>query len=139
MNMVYAYAHQVLIWLGESCWTPSLVQILRLVHLWAKEHGFDSILPMLQYPQDEHDDQKSHDDYEHLSMNTLLDLYESRWFQRRWVLQEVALARSATVLWGQHKISWEYVGVAASILRTNYALINSPLRRGDRTRISQDY
>ena len=122
-------------WLGENCWTPSLVQISRLVHLWAKEYGFESILPTPQYPQDEYDDQKSHDDYEHLSMNTLLDLYEPRWFQRLWVLQEVALARSATVVWGQHKISWEYVGIAASILRTNYALINSSLRRSDRTRI----
>lgn len=135
MNLVYAYAHQVLIWLGESCWTSSLVQISRLVHLWAKEHEFESILPMPQYLKDECNDQIPQDNYEHLSMTTLLDLYESRWFQRLWVLQEVALARSATVLWGQHKISWEYVGIAASILRTNYALINSPLRRGDRTRI----
>jgi hypothetical protein len=39
------------------------------------------------------------------------------------------------VFYGQRKISWEYSGIAASILRTNHSLINKPLRTGDRKEI----
>ena len=133
MNLIYSYAHQVLIWLGESSQAYEiLTEVSRLVRLWAKEHGLDSRLPMTQYAQDDCDDQYApHYLHGGLSMLYLLPLYECRWFHRLWVLQEVALARSATVLYGQHKISWEYIGIAASILRTNYALINKPLRPGD--------
>lgn len=31
------------------------------------------------------------------------------WFQRRWVLQEVALAQDVTVHWGDQRLSWSWV------------------------------
>jgi hypothetical protein len=130
MDLIYSYAHQVLIWLGESSQAYEILTgVSRLVRHWAKEHGLDSKLPMTQYAQDDCDEQDAPQYlYGDFGMFYLLPLYECRWFHRLWVLQEVALARSATVLYGQHKISWEYIGIAASILRTNYALINKPLR-----------
>jgi hypothetical protein len=129
MDLVYSYAYQVLIWLGESSWAFEVLDgVSRLVHLWAKEHDLDSIMPKFQYLKDGNDDQDTpqYTDGD-LHMTSLLSLYDCRWFHRLWVLQEVALARSATVFYGRHNISWEYVGIAASILRTNYALINRPL------------
>ncbi|KAF2028348.1 hypothetical protein EK21DRAFT_90766 [Setomelanomma holmii] len=42
------------------------------------------------------------------------------WFQRLWVVQKVALGRSAIVLWGDCEISWDLVGIAAAITRRNY-------------------
>jgi hypothetical protein len=129
MDLVYSYAYQVLIWLGESSSAFEVLDgVSRLVHLWAKEHDLDSIMPKFQYLKDENDGQNTpqYTDTD-LHMTSLLSLYDCRWFHRLWVLQEVALARSATVFYGRHNISWEYVGIAASILRTNYALINRPL------------
>ena len=131
MKLVYTYAHQVLIWLGESSSAlRSLDQMSRLVHLWATEHGHDSTLQRSHHPQNAPQDM-----YDPLDMSALLPLYKCRWFHRLWVLQEVALARSAKVLYGQHKISWDHVGVAASILRTNYGVINKSLPREDRREI----
>lgn len=51
--------------------------------------------------------------------NTLW-LFSRRWFHRVWVIQEVALARKATVLLGDCSISWEVIGLAAAILRNNF-------------------
>jgi hypothetical protein len=55
--------------------------------------------------------------------NKLLTLYSVSWFKRLWIIQEVALARFAIVVWGNYEISWEWVGLAAAILRTNYTRI----------------
>ncbi|RYP67125.1 hypothetical protein DL769_005830 [Monosporascus sp. CRB-8-3] len=50
----------------------------------------------------------------------VLELYERRWFLRLWVVQEIALARRATVIWGGCEISWQWIGLVAAIIRTNW-------------------
>ncbi|KAK5652907.1 hypothetical protein OQA88_9385 [Cercophora sp. LCS_1] len=50
----------------------------------------------------------------------VLQLYNRRWFSRLWVIQEIALAQRATVIWGDHEMAWEWIGLAASIIRTNW-------------------
>ncbi|KAF5694003.1 heterokaryon incompatibility 6 OR allele, partial [Fusarium mundagurra] len=48
------------------------------------------------------------------------------WFERRWVIQEVALASSAVVKVPGATMQWKWVGLAAGIIRTNHNwLINS--------------
>jgi hypothetical protein len=37
----------------------------------------------------------------------LLDLMQRRWFSRRWVVQEIALAREAVIYCGADKIPWK--------------------------------
>jgi hypothetical protein len=49
----------------------------------------------------------------------VLRLYTLRWFSRPWVVQEIALARRATAIWGACEMSWEWIGLAAAIIRTN--------------------
>ncbi|KAK3307735.1 heterokaryon incompatibility protein-domain-containing protein [Chaetomium strumarium] len=54
---------------------------------------------------------------------------------RLWVIQEVARARRATVVWGRCEIAWQWVGLAAAIIRTNWNRIIPPNGfefRGDR-------
>jgi hypothetical protein len=53
----------------------------------------------------------------------IFEIYNRPWFSRLWVVQEVALARSAIVLWDDCEISWEWIGLAAAIIRTNYDAI----------------
>lgn len=48
------------------------------------------------------------------------EIYKKRWFRRLWVFQEIALARDATVIWGDAQISWQWVGLAAAIMRTGW-------------------
>jgi hypothetical protein len=38
--------------------------------------------------------------------NDLVELMRSRWFSRRWVIQELALARDATVHCGKEEVNW---------------------------------
>lgn len=59
----------------------------------------------------------------------ILLLFEWRWFQRLWVIQEISLARRAVVIWGGCEISWEWIGLAAAIIRTNYGRIAVPRTR----------
>ncbi|KAL9561256.1 hypothetical protein ACKAV7_014611 [Fusarium commune] len=48
------------------------------------------------------------------------------WFERRWVIQEVALASSAVIKVPGATMQWKWVGLAAGIIRTNHDwLINS--------------
>ena len=54
-----------------------------------------------------------------------LKLFSRRWFHRVWVIQEVALARNATVLLGDCSISWEVIGLAVAILRNNFNKITA--------------
>ena len=52
--------------------------------------------------------------------STVLQLYETRWFHRLWVVQELALAKRAVAVWGGCEMSWEWIGLAAAIIRTNW-------------------
>ena len=47
-----------------------------------------------------------------LQVGALRELAECSWFQRTWVLQELVLARSATVLWGDAEIPWKHIYAA---------------------------
>ncbi|KAK4163359.1 heterokaryon incompatibility protein-domain-containing protein [Cladorrhinum sp. PSN259] len=50
----------------------------------------------------------------------ILKLYKRKWFLRLWVIQEIALARRATAMWGECEMPWEWIGLAAAIIRTNW-------------------
>ncbi|KAM7212498.1 Heterokaryon incompatibility protein (HET) domain containing protein [Rhypophila decipiens] len=40
------------------------------------------------------------------SVLDFISLFQSRWFHRLWVLQEVAVAKSVLVVYGEHQMSW---------------------------------
>ncbi|KAI4664453.1 uncharacterized protein J4E88_010705 [Alternaria novae-zelandiae] len=44
-----------------------------------------------------------------------LELMQRPWFSRRWVIQELALARSTTIYCGGDKISWENFAIAVQL------------------------
>jgi hypothetical protein len=45
-----------------------------------------------------------------------IDFFERKWFKRVWILQEVALAKSAVVLWGDTVLSWKDVTLCSEFL-----------------------
>jgi len=53
--------------------------------------------------------------------NDVLYLYERDWFSRIWVIQETVLAQNAVFLLEGQEISWDWVGLAAAIISTNFA------------------
>ena len=142
MSSIYNQATQTLIWLGED-WserskqaallsTPPYIDssevplantsryfdiLCRLVNSWHSEvvanyqvcgnfvwGEIGSEMPKLQ-------------EYE---WDWLKDFFNTNWFSRRWVIQEVVLSKNCTVLRGDCAISWWVVGFAAARLRTHY-------------------
>lgn len=49
----------------------------------------------------------------------VVKLFSAQWFWRLWCIQEVALAKFTTLKWGAAEMSWDWVGHAAALIRTN--------------------
>lgn len=50
----------------------------------------------------------------------LEDFFSSPWFGRQWIIQEVVVATSVTVLWGDQRIAWTRIGETSNWLKKNY-------------------
>jgi hypothetical protein len=89
------------------------------------QHDLLQILPYFSHLErhDVLDDTLTPDD---TRWEFIMALYERKWFTRMWVVQEIALARRATVIWDRWEISWEWVGLAAAVIRTNWNRIITP-------------
>jgi hypothetical protein len=136
MNSIFKLAFRVLVWLGEgnakdphhpdiATWgnpSPAFLGVCNVVNDWRRDNAFASRIPVATYSSvtgelhqlacDEGNDRQT--------QKNMLDLFQCRWFQRVWVIQEAALARRATVLWGPCEISWDWIGLAAAITRTQF-------------------
>ena len=55
----------------------------------------------------------------------LISIMKSDWFSRRWVIQEIALSRNATVHCGDHKVHWDDFADAVSLLTEKIDVIRS--------------
>jgi Heterokaryon incompatibility protein (HET) len=62
----------------------------------------------------------------------LIDLMCSRWFSRRWVIQELALARTASVHCGHKVVHWDDFADAISIFTTKLSLVRSEIQKSNK-------
>ncbi|KAM6511880.1 hypothetical protein FALCPG4_016871 [Fusarium falciforme] len=131
MGDIFRNAFRVLVWLGpngdddplQSTASHALASICSIVSTWAiptnRPVDFESARYRIQgLAQEFHGEGP-------LSQESpiwfkALGLYKTRWFQRLWVVQEIALAQRATVIWGKCEMSWQWIGLAAAIIRTNW-------------------
>ncbi len=58
----------------------------------------------------------------------LIKLLKSPWFNRRWIIQEIALAREATLHCGDDRIHWDDFAEAVSLLMDRIARLRKGLR-----------
>lgn len=99
MAEIYGRADCVRIWLGDSDPSSNLAilfikqQILQLQH-------FDD----LSSSTDSSD-----------KWRALLELMQRDWFSRRWVIQEVTLAKKATIHCGKTKLAWTKFAIAVEL------------------------
>ncbi|KAK4554059.1 hypothetical protein LTR86_008900 [Recurvomyces mirabilis] len=99
MSEIYGDADNVCIWLGVT--TTDLTEALRFIKNELK----------IPWKLGEVWRSASH----HGSWVALLELMKRDWFSRRWVVQEVALAKKATVHCGRHSVTWSDFETAVSI------------------------
>ncbi|KAH9904756.1 hypothetical protein F4778DRAFT_789512 [Xylariomycetidae sp. FL2044] len=69
----------------------------------------------------------------------LLDLMRCQWFSRRWVIQELALAQTATVHCASQCTSWETFADAIGLFALNYDEVRALFRQGPDGSIYDNY
>jgi hypothetical protein len=104
MNEIYSEADSVCVWLGAgndntAATFAFLRRLLNLSHL--DEFARDGKLHRREWG---------------LAMN----LMKNRWFSRRWVIQELVLAKHANVRWGTEQMLWKDFADAIALLMTKH-------------------
>lgn len=98
MARIYSGAKQACIWLGED--TDDSTTAIRFINEIMKLENFDTISEKKENAS---------------KWQSLLLLMQRPWFSRRWVVQEIALARSATIYCGNEEIPWTNFAVAVEL------------------------
>ncbi|KAI1088697.1 heterokaryon incompatibility protein-domain-containing protein [Rostrohypoxylon terebratum] len=99
MSRIYTRAKQVCIWLGEGN-ADSKVAIDFIRHEIMELKKFDIICSDQKYAT---------------KWQALMVLMQRPWFSRRWMVQEISLAREATIFCGPDEILWKDFAVAVEL------------------------
>ncbi|QDS68084.1 hypothetical protein FKW77_010001 [Venturia effusa] len=99
MAEIYGKAKRVCVWLGQP--DPSSQIAIRFIR--------DEVLKLQDF--DDLCDKESNSP----KWKALLDLMQRPWFSRRWVVQEISLARKALLYCGLDRISWNKFSVAVEL------------------------
>jgi hypothetical protein len=112
MGEIYSQATEVYVWLGPGNEeTQKTFRLLRSI----------LVLPEL----DKLIKDKAHSEQWLL----IVKLMKLEWFTRRWVIQELALAKSATVRWGTESMPWEEFADAIALFMTRHDEIKTYLEK----------
>ena len=99
MDKIYGTAKQVCIWLGDAD-RSSRIALKFIQDDVLKLQDFDDLCESPKAAK---------------KWRALLDLMQRPWFSRRWVVQEIALARSAMIYCGTDMIPWNQFAVAVEL------------------------
>jgi hypothetical protein len=117
MRQIYAGARRVLVWLGPE--SPDDLEAFNVMH-WPHSQTPGANISD-EYFRDEISSRAMQflasmwaDDAEHPPWDDFGHLFMRPWFERIWVIQEVASSRTAIVLCGQKSIPWEVLAAAAN-------------------------
>ncbi|EON98792.1 putative ankyrin and het domain protein [Phaeoacremonium minimum UCRPA7] len=99
MAKIYSFAERVCVWLGKA--TDSSKLAIKFIK--------EEIMQLQNF------DELCANDKNAEKWQCLLTLMQRRWFSRRWVVQEIALAKQATVYCGPDTIPWKDFAVAVEL------------------------
>jgi hypothetical protein len=121
MSHIYARATMVVIWLGTDDYEEAepAFDILRAVADTHDEEG-KSWGPVVPQPSTKTKKNRM-DALPPIGSDPwvpVLALFTNIWFLRMWVLQEIALARAAIVIWGPFQLDWNIMESAISIIKS---------------------
>jgi len=103
MAMIYNRAETVSVWLGQE--DKDSARALEFIERLLQLEGFD---PLTQDPGST------------AEWAALHNLMQRPWFNRRWIVQEIALARSATLYCGDQSISWPDFSAATALFAARH-------------------
>jgi len=110
MAKIYHYARNVCVWLGEGDAEGKSDRAMAFI---------PSIMDFAVLDRYVKDKQQA------ANWHALAELMRDRWFSRRWVVQEISLADSATVHCGGETVHWSDFADAVSLLASNQESIKS--------------
>ena len=123
MSQIYHNARCVLVWLGPGDdRTDHVYNLLRQLSSASKDYGVDPVsiestqsawnasAPLTPRQKELLDSIAV--DYDFYGMD---EFYSNPWFQRLWIIQEIALACRIQVHCGEHEIAWENLITAATV------------------------
>jgi hypothetical protein len=111
MNEIYSEAQSVCVWLGAS--NPETGETFNFLRQILDLRVFDRLIKSKETPK-------------HWML--VVNLLKNRWFSRRWVIQELVLAKSATVHWGSQVVVWSDFAEAIALFMTKLTEIQEILR-----------
>jgi hypothetical protein len=122
MHEIYSEASNICIWLGVGALDP----VIGTVDSENTRQTFDFIREMLSLKR--LDQLVSNEKYAPRWL-AFVELMRNRWFSRRWVVQELALAKEATVHYGREVMQWTDFADAVALFVTKHDQINMLLKR----------
>lgn len=134
MSQIYKQAAKVLIWVGNQhthltdTAFPLICQIVNSFNPKLRDFKTATYRKSAEtsvFPAEPYSELRNVPDE---SWAALCVFFNLPWFWRLWVIQEIALASSAELMWGGASIDWRWVGLASALIRTNEVQI---LRRND--------
>ncbi|KAK0616852.1 heterokaryon incompatibility protein-domain-containing protein [Immersiella caudata] len=124
MRDIYRAADNVLVWLGKDDGAQAkraFTAACNIVRRWrptGDRLAFSSYANLLE-PLTEEGLAPFREVIDKEAWQSLRLLFESKYFSRFWIIQEIALGGSALVHWGEHCISWGVLGICASWMMTS--------------------
>jgi hypothetical protein len=111
MRDIYQKATRVLVWLGPSPSTGATLSTNRMIRTlnWVNTKSIETVqlLPIIREQE------------EHL-FRSLVDLFTHEWWHRMWIIQEIAVGKSARIRFNDVWITWE------SLSKVIYMILGDP-------------
>ncbi|KAF2735832.1 hypothetical protein EJ04DRAFT_575812 [Polyplosphaeria fusca] len=128
MSGIYNSARNVCIWLGDAELetTMALKLVNDITNFQVLDKRLRAIDSVTQLP-----DMAIKDRWSHL----ISTLKNTAWFGRRWIIQEIASSRSASVHCGKEVVHWDDLADAISLLHENYEALEQHF--GDDTKFAE--
>lgn len=117
MRSIYSKARRVLVWLGQDKTNYAklaFTTICEIVRSWrppSDPHKFSSY-------REAFEPREGGLSIDEDGWTALQAMFQTEYFTRFWVIQELVLGQNAVVVWGGHSISWGLVGIGAAWLLT---------------------
>lgn len=125
MDKIYSLADSVCVWLGPDSEDAGQVErAFKLVDWLLEDMDYEKTIDNLEAAKFAADHLKA-----------LSSLMRRDWFSRRWVIQEVALAKKATIFCGNQKMDWNKFARAIEL----FVMGENKTRRADHAMMRDEY
>lgn len=117
MRNIYSKARRVLVWLGQDKTDYAklaFTTICEIVRSWRPPNNPNKFSSY----KEAFETQKEGLSIDEDGWTALQAMFQTEYFTRFWVIQELVLGQNATIVWGSHSISWGLVGISAAWLLT---------------------